>query len=259
MPTVTRFVDADASGGDGSQAAPWGSLDWGQLDRDLEQGHVLVVFDAGDTWAEALNIGRTDLGPYRVVLDGHHSRRSSEGWVEADGARAAVPGILTDFEDVVRSRVTVRGFDVTDSRDKGIYWRSGDDILIEDNLVHANHGTPAISLDYTSRSGHRSTSFVVRNNHVWDQVGECIYIGGAEGEDLDAHEQVIIENNLVHDCTHPLSTKHDGINIKDRIGEVTVMCSATARPTMQTKNSSAIIVTTSPAFGGPMRSNRGPT
>ena len=222
MPTVTRFVDADASGGDGSQAAPWGSLDWGQLDRDLEQGHVLVVFDAGDTWAEALNIGRTDLGPYRVVLDGHHSRRSSEGWVEADGARAAVPGILTDFEDVVRSRVTVRGFDVTDSRDKGIYWRSGDDILIEDNLVHANHGTPAISLDYTSRSAHRSTSFVVRNNHVWDQVGECIYIGGAEGEDLDAHEQVIIENNLVHDCTHPLSTKHDGINIKDRIGEVTV-------------------------------------
>lgn len=122
----------------------------------------------------------------------------------------------------MRSRITVRGFDVTGSEDKGIFWGAGDEIVIEDNLVHANAGTPAISLDYTSRSGHRSTAFAVRNNHVWDQAGECIYIGGSEGEDRDAHEVVVIENNLVHDCTHLLSTQADGINIKDRIGNVTV-------------------------------------
>jgi hypothetical protein len=221
-PSVTRFVDADASCGDGSKAAPWAVPNWSTLDRDVASGDVLVVFDAGDTWPEGIEIGRTDTGPNRIVLDGHRSRRTTEGWVDAQGARAVVPGIQTDYENVVRSRITVRGFDVTDSRDKGIYWRAGDDIVIEDNLVHANRGTPAVSLDYTSRSGHRSTSFVVRNNHIWDQVGECIYIGGAEGENIDAHEVIVIENNLVHDCTHPLSSKHDGINIKDRIGSVTV-------------------------------------
>lgn len=221
-PALTRFVDADASGGDGSASAPWTAPDWDALDRDLASGDVLVVFDAGDVWPEPLTIGRADEGPSRVVLDGHHSRRTAEGWVDADGARAIVPGVHTGYDDVVRSRVTVRGFDVTGSADKGIYWRAGDDILIEDNLVHANRGSPAISLDYTSRSGHRSTAFVVRNNHVWDQVGECIYIGGAEGEDIDAHARVRIENNLIHDCTHPMSSQHDGINIKDRIGDVTV-------------------------------------
>jgi hypothetical protein len=221
-PAITRFVDADAPGGDGSAADPWAVPDWSTLNDDVATGHVLVVFDAGDTWPEFLAIGRTDTGPNRIVLNGHHSRRTASGWVEAVGARASVPGIRTGFENVERSRITVRGFDVTDSNDKGIYWRSGDDILIEDNLVHANRGTPAISLDYTSRSGHRSTSFVVRNNHVWDQKGECIYIGGAEGQDIDAHELVIIENNLVHDCSSPLSSQDDGINIKDRIGSVTV-------------------------------------
>ncbi len=223
VPAVTRFVDADASSGDGTEAAPWQFPDWTVLDRDVAAGHVLILFDAADTWTEHLAIGRTDLGPNRIVLDGHRSRRTSSGWVDAAGARAVVPGILTGHDDVLRSRVTVRGFDVTGSRDKGIYWRAGDDIVIEDNLVHANRGTPAISLDYTSRSGHRSTSFVVRNNHVWDQRGECIYIGGAEGEDIDAHEVLVIENNLVHDCTHPLSNKHDGINVKDRIGSVAVI------------------------------------
>jgi hypothetical protein len=221
-PAVTRFVDADASGGDGSEADPWAVPDWSTLDGDVAIGHVLVVFDAGDTWPEFLAIGRTDLGPNRIVLDGHRSRRTSDGWVDADGARAIVPGIRTGFEGVVRSRMTVRGFDVTGSNDKGIAWQAGDDIVLEDNLVHGNRGTPAVSLDYTSRTGHRSTSFVVRNNHVWDQAGECIYIGGAEGEDIDAHEVVVIENNLVHDCAHPLSTQADGINIKDRIGSVTV-------------------------------------
>ncbi|MDP2307295.1 MAG: right-handed parallel beta-helix repeat-containing protein [Pseudomonadota bacterium] len=221
-PAVTRFVDADAPGGDGSEADPWAVPDWETLDADVATGHVLVLFDAGDTWPEHLAIRRTDTGPNRIVLDGHRSRVTSGEWVDAEGARAIVPGIATGFENVVRSRITVRGFDVTGSEDKGIYWRAGDDIVIEDNLVHANRGTPSISLDYTSRSGHRSTSFVVRNNHVWDQAGECIYIGGAEGEDLDAHEVVVIENNLVHDCFHPFSSQADGINIKDRIGSVTV-------------------------------------
>lgn len=222
MPAVTRFVDADASDGDGSEADPWAEPDWDTLDRDVATGNVLVVFDAGDTWPDFLAIGRTDAGPNRIVLDGHRGSRTASGWVDAHGARAIVPGIRTDFENVVRSRITVRGFDVTGSRDKGIYWRSGDDIVIEDNLVHANRGTPAVSLDYTSRSGHRSTSFVVRNNHVWDQAGECIYIGGAEGEDIDAHEVVVVENNLVHDCRVPFSSQEDGINVKDRIGSVTV-------------------------------------
>lgn len=221
-PAITRFVDADATAGDGTEADPWAVPDWSTLDADVATGHVLVIFDAGDTWSESLAVGRTDTGPNRIVLDGHHSRRSSGEWVDADGARAIVPGMSTGSNNVVRSRITVRGFEVTGSKDKGIYWRSGDDIVIEDNLVHANRGTPAISLDYTSRSGHRSTSFVVRNNHVWDQAGECIYIGGAEGEDIDSHEIVIIENNLVHDCQHPLSSQDDGINIKDRIGSVTV-------------------------------------
>ena len=221
-PVTPRFVDADASGGDGSESAPWATPDWAVLDADVAVGDVLVIFDASDTWPERLAIGRTDLGPNRVVLDGRHSQRTSSGWSDAGTSRATVPGILTGYDDVARSRITVRGFDVTGSRDKGIYWRMGDDIVIEDNLIHANKGTPALSLDYTSRTGHRSTSFVVRNNHIWGQTGEGIYIGGAEGEDLDAHHVVVIENNLIHDLNHPTSTRHDGINIKDRIRSVTV-------------------------------------
>ena len=59
---------------------------------------------------------------------------------------------------------------------------------------------------------------------VWPERldGECIYIGGAEGHDLDAHEVIVVENNLIHDCRHPFSTHQDGINIKDRMGSVTV-------------------------------------
>jgi hypothetical protein len=222
VPATTRFVDADASGGDGSEASPWATPDWEVLDGDVEIGHVLVVFDAGDVWSETLQVGRTDQGPNRIVLDGRARRRTPEGWVDADGRRASVAGVSTGDERVVRSRVTVRGFDVTGSKDKGIYWWAGDDVVIEDNLVHANRGSPSVSLDYTSRSGHRSASFAVRNNHVWDQAGECIYIGGAEGEDIESHEVVVVENNLVHDCNHPLSSQHDGINIKDRIASVTV-------------------------------------
>lgn len=219
-PATTRFVDADAVSGDGSAERPWPEPDWTALDRDVAAGHVRVVFDAGDSWPDRLTIGRTDPGPNRIVLDGHHSRRTPDGWVDAERARAVVPGVQS--RDGVRSRITVRGFDVTGSRDKGIYWHAGDDIVIEDNLVHDNRGSPALSLEYTSRTGHRSTSFVVRNNHVWDQSGECIYLGGAEGQDLDAHERVVVENNLVHDCSAAISTQDDGINIKDRIGDVRV-------------------------------------
>ena len=223
-PAVTRFVDADAGdGGDGSASDPWAALDWETLNEDVAtRGSVLVVFDAADTWPDFVSIDRTDTSPNRIVLDGSRAARTDDGWVDANGARAVVPGIGTNYDNVVRSRVTVRGFDVTGSRDKGIYWRSGDDIVIEDNLVHANRGTPAISLDYTSRSGHASASFVVRNNHVWNQPGECIYIGGAEGEDIDAHAVVVVENNLVHDCRNPFSSREDGINVKDRIGSVIV-------------------------------------
>lgn len=222
VPATTRFVDADVSEGDGSEESPWPRPNWAELDRDVAVGDVLVVFDAGDEWDEPLDVGRTDDGPNRIVLDGHERRRTSDGWVSAGDRRASVPGVSTGDDPIVRSRITVRGFDVTGSKDKGIYWWAGDEVVIEDNLVHANRGSPSVSLEYTSRSGHRSASFTVRNNHVWDQKGECIYIGGAEGEDIDAHRVVVVENNLVHDCTHPLSSQHDGINIKDRIGSLTV-------------------------------------
>jgi hypothetical protein len=133
-----------------------------------------------------------------------------------------VPGIHTTYDDVARSHVTVRGFEVTGSDDKGIYWRAGDEVVIEDNVIHDNRGSPALSMDYANRSGLPSTSFVVRNNHVFNQRGECIYIGGSEGEDLDAHGHVEVVGNLVHNCWDALDSKHDGINIKDRIAEVEV-------------------------------------
>src|SRR4030095_4776182 len=115
-PAPTRFVDADAARGDGSEASPWSEPDWDVLDRDVAIGPVLVVFDAGDVWSDPLSIGRTDAGPNRIVLDGHERRRTSDGWVAANGRRATVAGVTTGDDGVVRSRITVRGFDVTGSK-----------------------------------------------------------------------------------------------------------------------------------------------
>jgi hypothetical protein len=232
-PSATFHVDPDVEHGDGSAERPWTQLDWDALDDALAEGHVRVLFSAleadgasPETWPERLDLTRGDTSEHRLVLEGHAQYNRDDGdpsWAEApNGARARVPGITTGYEDVERSHITVRGFEVTGSRDKGIRFQAGDEVIIEDNLVHDNRGSPSISLGYTSRTGHASSSFTVRNNHVWDQRGECVYIGGAGGEDIDAHQRVVVENNLIHDCWVALGTEHDGINIKDRIGEVLV-------------------------------------
>lgn len=220
-PATVFWVDTDSSGG-GSESSPWGEPDWAQVDAALGTGHVELRFDAADTWSERLVVRREDAGPHRLVLAGRGHLRGDGGWTWSPEARATVPGILTPYDEGPVHRVTVRGFHVTGSRDKGIRWQAGDEVVVEDNLIHDNGGSPSISLEYSSRSGHASTSFSVRNNHVWDQRGECIYMGGSGGEDEPSHDLVVVEGNLVHDCRSALDTKHDGINIKDRIGEVRV-------------------------------------
>ena len=232
-PTTTFWVDPDVQSGVGSAEEPWTSPDWQAIDEALIAGPVWVLFsaqeasgDGPDTWPERLELQRGDTGSHRLVLDGGATWNTDDGapsWADAPAdARARIPGITTGYEDVARSHITIRGFEVTGSDDKGIFVGAGDEVIIEDNLVHGNGGSPSISIDYVSRSGLPSSSFVVRNNHVWDQQGECVYIGGAEGEDLDAHASVVVENNLIHDCWKHLGTHHDGINIKDRIGAVRV-------------------------------------
>lgn len=192
-------------------------LDWDAINAALELGPVRVVF-APQTYEERIDIQRSEPSENRLLLDGG-----------TQGARASVPGILTAYDGEPQSHITLRGFEVTGSRDKGVYWRSGDAVILEDLVVHANGGSPAINLDYSNRSGHQSSRFVVRNSHVYDQQGECIYLGGAEGEDQDSHLRVEVVNNLVHDCTSRLDTRNDGINVKDRIGEVWVHRNVVAR------------------------------
>ena len=192
--------------------SPGETPDWGEVDRLLTEGDVHILFDAG-RWDERFQVERSDTGPSRLVLDGQ--------------GHASVAGIHTGYEDLPRDRVTVRRFEVPGSRDKGIYWRAGSGVILELNEVHDNRGSPSINLDYSNRSGLQSSSFIVRNNHVWDQRGECIYIGGSEGEDQDSHLYVEVRGNLVHDCLG-VDGKADGINIKDRIGEVWVAHNVTA-------------------------------
>ncbi len=223
-PSATFYVHPDGTeGASGSPDDPWGDLDWIALDSALVDGDVLVLFSATSTWSAPVDISRTDDGPYRLVLDGGSGQLDGEGWIAAsEGVRATVPGLSTGYDDVARHRVTVRGFEVTGSDDKGIYWRAGDGILLEDLVVHDNDGSPAVSLDYANRTGLPSTGFTLRNSHVFDHRGECVYIGGSEGEDQDSHSELVLERNLIHHCWNPLSSQHDGINVKDRIRGVTV-------------------------------------
>lgn len=211
VPSVTFHVDADADGGDGSATSPWDRPDWSVIDIALAKGPVEVRFDAGDTFPDRLEVLRTDTGPHRLTLVGR------EG-----GARARVPGVHTTYELVPRHRVTVTGFEITGSRDKGIYWAAGDDVVLHDNVIHDNRGSPSINLDYSSRTGLPSRGLRIIGNHVYDQIGECIYVGGSEGLDEDSHADVEISFNLVHGCHHPTSTRHDGINVKDRLTDVVV-------------------------------------
>lgn len=182
-------------------------IDWDQVDAALAEGHVTISLTGAR--AERLEIRRTDTGPSRLTIDG-------------GAARAVVPGAGTAYDDLPRHRVTLRRLEITGSRDKGVYWHAGDDIILEDLVIHDNKGSPAVNLEYTSRSGHASAGFTLRSSHIYSQRGECVYIGGSEGEDIDSHAAVTVENNLIHDCHLALSNKHDGINIKDRIGEATV-------------------------------------
>lgn len=188
--------------------APGDSLDWKAIDAALGDGAVQVLFQPG-LYPNRLEVLRTEPGPNLLLLDGGNHK-------------AIMPGIQTPYDDVSRDAVTVRGFEITDSADKGVYWRAGSGVVIEDNIIHDNRGSPALSLDYANRSGLPSTSFIVRNNHVFNQRGECIYIGGSEGENQNSHEHIEVINNLVHNCWETFDTRHDGINIKDRIMEVEV-------------------------------------
>lgn len=209
---IELFVTPDGTG-DGSRENPWGRIDWDVVDALLAAGPVAVRFGEG-RYDDRIDVLRTVGGEHRLVLDG-----------AADGRdrRASVPGVHTGFEDVSRDRVTIRGFDVTGSRDKGIYFRAGDDLVIEDNIVHGNRGSPSINVDYTSRSGLPSSSIVIRDNHVYDQVGECVYIGGAEGTGVPSHARVEVVGNLIHDCRGiGFDTKHDALNLKDGLGDVRV-------------------------------------
>lgn len=210
---LVLFVDADAEeGGDGTEASPWAWPDWSAVDAALAAANVTLQFDAGDEFPERLEVLRTDTGPNRLTLRG-----SGE-----NGQRARVPGILTPFEAVPRHRVTITGFEITGSRDKGIFWVGGDEVWIYDNVIHDNRGTPALLVDYSSRWGFASTDLRIVGNHVYDQVGECIYIGGSEGVDEESHVGLEVSHNLVHGCRHPASSQHDGINVKDRIRDVLV-------------------------------------
>lgn len=184
--------------------------DWSAIDVALVEDHVVVRFDPLGHW-DRLTILRTDTGDNRLVLDG------GEG-----NTRATVAGMLTPFDGGARHRITVRGFNITGSRDKGIYWEAGDDVLIEDVVIHGNRGTPALNLQYSNRAGVASANFTVRNSHIYDQNGECLYIGGSEGEDEDSHVGLLLENNLIHDCRSAWTAKTDGINVKDRLSEVVV-------------------------------------
>ena len=228
------FLDPDvADGGDGSQERPWNQLDWGAIDAALADGFVTVYISASEAdgsepeqLPERIDILRGDTGENRLTLDGSafvNTDDDNPAWERASGTfhRARVPGILTPYEGVY-SHITVRGFEVTGSKDKGVSWWAGDAVVLSDLHVHDNKGSPAIYLNYSNRSGHRSTSFRVEGCHVYNQPGECIYIGGGEGIDEVSHEEVVIRDNLVHHCRSPWDTKHDGINVKDGIQHVVV-------------------------------------
>ena len=95
------------------QVGDGASLDWDAIDAALEDGDVIVVFEPGDRWPR-LEVLRRNEGPHRLVLDGGGA-----------SGRAIVEGVLTPFDEGPRHRVTVRGFEITGSRDKGIFWEAG--------------------------------------------------------------------------------------------------------------------------------------
>lgn len=205
-------IDADPAFATELFVTPDDDLDWPAIDAALVDGDVAVRFSG--EWPDALQILRTDQGSHRLLLDG----------TSADGSRARFAGANTTQEDVKRSRVTLRGFELADSSSQTVYWRAGDDVILEDLVLHDNGRSPALMLDYANRSGLPSTGLIVRNNHLYDVRGECIYIGGAEDTGGPSHSDVRIENNLIHGCGHEVhwGDDLDGINIKDGITGVVI-------------------------------------
>ncbi len=205
-------IDADPAFATELFITPEDDLDWPAIDAALADGDVAVRFSG--EWPDALQILRTDDGPHRLLLDG----------TSADGDRARFAGATTTEDDVKRSRVTLRGFELAHSSSQTVYWRAGDEVILEDLVLHDNGRSPALMLDYANRSGLPSTGLVVRNNHLYDVSGECIYIGGAEDTGGPSHSDVRIENNLIHGCGHKVhwGDDLDGINIKDGIAPVVI-------------------------------------
>ncbi|MEZ4240566.1 MAG: right-handed parallel beta-helix repeat-containing protein [Myxococcota bacterium] len=205
-----RYVDPDGPDGDGTEAHPWATLHWPDLDRALAAGDVRVRFARGTRAPDPIRILRTDPGPHRLVLDG-------DAW--GQGPRASAPGVTTTEAHTKRSYVTVRGFDLSDTVDQGVFWEAGDGVVLEDLVVHDNGRSPGILFEYAARSGLPSADLTIRNNHLYDIRGECIYVGGADGTDGPGHDGVLLARNLVHHCGQygHGGDDWDGINVKDHV------------------------------------------
>lgn len=224
------WVDAGAAG-DGSADDPWGEVDWPAVDAALSGGDVAVWFSAraGDdpeVYDARLDVVRADTGPHRVVLDGRAWWRDGEVWRENETrVRARFPGAGTSEERVKRSRVTLRGFELAESHSQGVFWVGGDGVVLEDLDVHHSRRSPAILFEYASRSGLPSTGITLRNTHVHEGTGECVYIGGAEGLGGPSHAELLIERNLIHGCGSQgiRGSQSDGINVKDGIRGVRIV------------------------------------
>ena len=237
MAVTTFFVDPDSSvlTSDGSVARPWSQLDWAAVDAALARGNVTVFFSARAAGADTnqlsgdlLSLSRTDDGPSRLVLDGisqFNADDASPRWEPNTGAsRATFRGASTTEAKVKRSHLTLRGFELANARAQGVYYEAGDDVVLEDLVIHDNGSSPAIFFDYANRSGLRSTGITIRNCHLYSITGECIYIGGVENTGGAAHDGVLIENNLIRECgaRQRNGDDWDGINIKDQLSNVVV-------------------------------------
>lgn len=227
---TTFWVDAGADG-DGTSSSPWGTVNWSAVDTALVGGDVAVWFSARDgaaaeVYDDRLDVLRADTGPHRVVLDGRFWWRDGDTWRENETlVRARFRGAGTSMEPIARHRVTLRGFELAHSSAQGVYWVGGDGVVLEDLDVHHNGRSPAILFEYANRSGLPSTGIVLRNTHVHEVRGECVYIGGAEGTGGPSHAGLLIERNLVHGCGSLGIRGHqwDAINVKDGIEGVEVV------------------------------------
>lgn len=131
--------------------------------------------------------------------------------------RASAPGAHTTEAPVKRDRITLRGFRLQGSSAQGVYWVGGDDVVLEDLVVSDNGSSPAILFEYPARTGLSSANLTVRNNHLLNVTGECVYVGGAENTGGDGVRGVTVAHNLIHGCgtRGHHGDDWDGINVKD--------------------------------------------